>query len=823
MTATGSATGGAQDGRICYHCGLPVPAGVDNRVIIGGVERAMCCAGCEAVASAIVGAGLESYYTRRENYPPTQREALPSVLNELEVFDRPEIQDRFATEPADHEREASLILEGISCPACVWLNELHLSRQAGVVAVNINYATNRATVRWDTHKTSLSRILSAIAAIGYHAYPYDAQSLEAMQKREARNLLARFAIAGLGVTQVMMYALPRYIAGEDGIERSLEALMNWAALILTLPVVFYSALPFMSGAWRDVRNLRLGMDVPVALAIVIAFTASTFATVTGSGEVYFDSIAMFVFLLLGARYLELRARQKAASHLETLSHAVPATAHRLPHYPQSMQAEVVPAISLRVGEHVLVRPGETAPADGVIEQGQSELDESLLTGESMPVKRNEGELVVGGSVNRGNPLVLHVQRVGNQTILSAIVKLMERASSSRPRLQQITDRVAARFVMVVLLLAAGTAVWWFEHDAARALPVVVSVLIVTCPCALALATPMAMAVATSAAARRGLLVTRAHALETLARATHFVIDKTGTLTVGKPAVHAVHALNVGRDEALSLAASLEQGSEHPVANALREAAPGTLDCRQIRNVPGRGIEAVVSDRRMRIGSEEFAAEMAANPDTAGTDAQIWLADEAQMLAGFDLWDRLRPDASGFIASLRAQGARVTLLSGDRESVVRDTALQLGIEQWQAAMSPQAKLEYVKTLQAQGEVVAMIGDGVNDAPVLAQAQVAVALMSGAALAQGAADMVLLTGHLSDLGNLIKYARRTLRIVRQNLGWAIVYNVLAIPLAMTGHVTPWLAAIGMSLSSLLVVANAMRLAREKRAHRLVLAGD
>ena len=330
-------------------------------------------------------------------------------------------------------------------------------------------------------------------------------------------------------------------------------------------------------------------------------------------------------------------------------------------------------------------------------------------------------------------------------------------------------------------------------------------------------------VAMSAAARRGLLVTRAHALETLARATHYVIDKTGTLTIGKPAVHAVHALNIDREQALSLAASLEQGSEHPVANALREASHGTQACREVRNTPGRGVEGIISGRTMRIGSEQFAAELAASADTRGVDAQIWLADENRMLAGFDLQDRLRPDAPGFIATLRAQGAAVTLLSGDMESVVRDTARQLGIERWRSAMSPQAKLEYVRQLQAKGAVVAMIGDGVNDAPVLAQAQVAVALMSGAALAQGAADMVLLTGRLSDLGNLISFARRTLRVVRQNLAWAIAYNAIAIPLAMTGHVTPWLAAIGMSLSSLLVVANAMRLAREKRAHRLVLSAD
>jgi Cu2+-exporting ATPase len=782
----------------------------------------MCCAGCEAVASAISAAGLDDYYTRRDNYPQSPREALPQIVSELKVFDRPEIQDRFVTQPAEYEREASLILEGITCPACVWLNETHLMRQTGVVAVNINYTTNRATVRWDTRRTSLSQILAAINAIGYRAYPYDAQSLEASRKREARSLLARFAIAGLGMMQVMMYALPRYLA-EGGIDQGLYSLMNWAALILTVPVVFYSSLPFMSGAWRDIRYRRVGMDVPVAAAIIIAFAASVIATVTGKGEVYFDSVAMFVFFLLGARYLELRARQKAASHLESLSHAMPATAHKLAGFPQSAESDVVPAGALSAGDYVLVRPGEAIPADGIIEQGDSEVDESLLTGESMPVKKLQRQPVAGGSINRGNPLILRVQRVGDQTVLSAIVKLMERASASRPRLQQITDRVAAHFVAVILVLAVATAIWWLDHDAVHTLPIVVSVLIVTCPCALALATPMALAVATSSAAKRGLLVTRSHALETLARATHFVIDKTGTLTLGKPSVHAVYPLNVDREEALSFAAALEQGSEHPVATAMREAARRALHAEQVRNVPGCGVEGVVAGRKLRIGTESFAGQLAVNADTREIEAQIWLADEEGMLAGFDLQDQLRPDAAGFVAALRAQGAQISLLSGDRESVVRDTAIELGIETWRATMSPEQKLEYVKALQAQGAVVAMIGDGVNDAPVLAQAQVAIALMSGAALAQGAADMVLLTGRLSDLTRLVQYSRRTLRIVRQNLAWAIAYNALAIPLAMTGYITPWMAAIGMSASSLLVVGNATRLAGERRAHRMVLVND
>ena len=823
MTAIRNAAASVQEANLCYHCGLPVAPGTRHQAVIGGMSRAMCCAGCEAVASAIVAAGLDDYYTRRDYYPQSPQEALPEIANHLKIFDRPEVQNRFVTQAGPHEREASLILEGITCPACIWLNESHLLRQPGVVTANINYTTNRARVRWDTRATSLSRLLAAISAIGYRAYPYDVQSMEAARKRESRNLLACFAIAGLGVMQVMMYALPRYIADDGTLDRALDSLMNWAALILTTPVVFYSSLPFMSGAWRDVRNRRVGMDVPVAAAIVIAFAASVLATVTGSGEVYFDSVAMFVFFLLGARYLELKARQKAVSHLETLSHAVPATASRLAGFPDSADAELVSAGSLVAGDYILIRPGETLAADGIIVQGDSEVDESLLTGESMPVKKLRGHSVAGGSVNRGNPLVVRVQHVGDQTILSAIVRLMERASLSRPRLQQFTDRIAARFVAMVLVLAAATAIWWFAHDPARVLPIVVSVLIVTCPCALSLATPMAMAVATSSAAKRGLLVTRSHALETLARATHFVVDKTGTLTIGKPTVRAVHPVNISREEALSLAAALEHGSEHPVAIALRETATTAMRCQQAENVPGSGIEGVVAGKTLRIGTEQFASELARDPDTRGVQAQVWLADRDRLLAGFDLDDRLRPDAAGFIAALRAQGAEITLLSGDREHVVRETATALGIPTWRATMSPQGKLEYVKALQAKGAVVAMIGDGVNDAPVLAQAQVAVALMSGAALAQGAADMVLLTGRLSDLARLIGFAHRTLRIVKQNLGWAIGYNVVAIPLAMAGCITPWMAAIGMSASSLLVVANALRLTHERRAHRMLLAGD
>ncbi|MEX0957971.1 MAG: heavy metal translocating P-type ATPase [Burkholderiales bacterium] len=812
--------------RLCYHCGLPIPAGVNLSVPIGGERRAMCCAGCEAVAGAIVAAGLDGYYEKRDRFPDSPREALPDIVQDLKVFDRPEVQAGFVTAPSEHECEASLILEGITCPACIWLNESHVAKQPGVTSIHINYTTRRARVRWDTRATSLSAILAAIHAIGYRAYPYDPQSLEAAQKREARNLLTRFAIAGLGMMQVMMYAVPAYIADEGTITRDIEDLMRWASLLLTVPVMLYSATPFYRAALRDLLARRVGMDVPVALAIVAAFVASTWATWVGEGEVYFDSVTMFVFLLLGARYLELRARQKAAAHLEALSRAVPAIANRLLNFPLCLNTETVTAGSLSLHDQVLVRPGETFPVDGRIEQGETEVDESLLSGESRPLARKEGDRVIGGSVNRGHPVVVQVERVGDQTMLSAIVRLMERAAHSRPRLQEITDRVAGHFVAAVLVIAAATAVFWFMRDAQQVLPIVVAVLIVTCPCALSLATPMALAVATSRAAKQGLLVTRGHAIETLARATHFVLDKTGTLTEGRPALRNVATNGISREEALRLAAAVERGSEHPLARAICEAAPAAVPAaRSVRNFPGRGIEARVEGRWLRIGIPDFVSSLSQRPapgmlQEAGT---VWLGDENGLLAVFAFTDALRPDAARLVQAIRASGGQAILLSGDDESIVREAAETLGIREWHAAMSPEDKQDYVKRLQAGGAVVAMIGDGVNDAPVLAQAQVSVAMMSGAALAQGAADMVLLSGRLTDLAEGIAYTRRTLSIVRQNLAWAIGYNAVALPLAVAGYVTPWLAGIGMAGSSMLVVLNALRLARERRMHRVMVLGD
>ena len=772
----------------------------------------MCCAGCSAVAQAIVDNGLEDYYSRRDRFADSPREAMPDVISDLRVFDREEIQRGFVSQLAGHEREAALILEGINCPACIWLNEAHVARQPGVVAIRINYTTRRATVRWDARETQLSDILAAIQAIGYRAYPYDPGAMEASRNRERRDALLRLAVAGLGMMQVMMYAFPAYIAGAGGLPADAAALMRWASLMLTFPVVAYSSLPFFRGAWRDLARGRAGMDVPVAIGIGSAFAASVVATIAGHGEVYFDSVAMFVFFLLGGRYLELRARHRAAEYLEFLARAMPAVAHRFRDF--SEQTEAIPAGALRPGERVLVRPGESFPADGRIERGETEVDEALLTGESRAIAKKAGDTVIGGAVNRGHAVAVRVERIGADTLLSGIVRLMERAMQERPDIQQLADRIAGRFVAVVLAIAAASAVYWAWADPGKALPVAVAVLVVTCPCALSLATPMAMAVATAAMARLGIVVTRGRAMETLSRATHVVFDKTGTLTEGRLRVAQIRLLGgEARERVVALAAALEQQSEHPLGKAIvAEATPDLPAAIDVRNFPGNGIEGIVEGRRVRVGRKQFVADLCGSlggPEKSTADAtSIWLADERGPLAQFLLEDRVRDDARDLVSDLRGAGRLVMLLSGDGTQAVHAAAAEAGILYYRARMLPEQKLAAVKELQDKGAVVAMIGDGVNDAPVLAQAQVSVAMGTGAALAQGAADMVLVSPRLSDLGRGFRLSRKTMRIVRQNLVWAFAYNLVALPLAVSGWLTPWMAGIGMSASSLFVVLNALR---------------
>ena len=804
----------------CYHCGQPIPDDLDLRVTIAGAPRAMCCHGCQAVAQAIIDNGLADYYRSRGALPESPGGTVPAILDQLALFDHADFQKSFVKELGDNEREASLLLEGITCAACIWLNEQHVGRLPGVTAVDINYATRRARVRWDEARIKLSDILGAIAAIGYRAYPYDAAKNEEISRKERRDALWRLWVAGFGMMQVMMYAIPVYLA-EGDMTADIESLMRWASLLLTLPVVFYSSSPFFRNAWRDLRLRRVGMDVPVALGVGAAFLASCWATFMQAGEVYFDSVTMFVFFLLGGRYLEMTARQKAVSVTEALAKLLPAFAQIMPDFPVNRSCQQRVVADLRPGDVVLVRPGDVVPADGEVIEGVSCANEALLTGESRPVPKSPGLPVTGGSLNVESPLVVRVDRVGEGTRLSAIIQLMERAAAEKPHIVVLADRIASYFVAALLFVAAAVAVGWYLVDPSRALWITVSVLVVTCPCALSLATPIALTVAAGALARDGLLVTRGHAIETLARATHFVFDKTGTLTSGR--MRLVDVLPTGalpRDECLRIAAALEHASEHPVATALRLAvgseppAPASAAVSE----PGQGIAGEIGGRRYRIGRPDYALAAGGGvlPDAASGwldsgDTVVVLADDSGCLALFRLGDELRPEAPALIAALKAAGKEVVLLTGDGPAVARRVAERLGIADVRAGISPSGKHACVLALQAGGAVIAMIGDGVNDAPVLAQAQVSVAMGGGAQLARTQADFVLLSENLDHLRYGLRRADKALRVIRQNLWWSFAYNFVALPLAIAGFVTPWLAGIGMSASSLLVVLNSLRIQR------------
>lgn len=804
----------------CYHCGLPVPAGFALSVAIAGAPRAMCCIGCQAVAQAIVDNGLADYYLHRDVLPDSPREALPSVLQGLKLYDHADFQKGFVRDLPDGEREASLIIEGITCAACIWLNERHVAQLPGVCAVHINFATRRARVRWDERRIKLSDILAAVAAIGYRAHPYDAAKSEDLARRERRSALWRVFVAGFGMMQVMMYAIPAYVAGDGDMAPDIEALLRWASLTLTLPVVFYSAAPFFRGAWRDLARRRVGMDVPVALGVGAAFAASVWATLSASGEVYFDSVAMFVFFLLGGRFLEMTARQRAVSVAEALARLLPAVAARIPGYPGERSTQQVMVADLEAGDVVLVKAGEAIPADGRVLEGASCANESLLTGESAPVAKSPGVAVAGGSINVDSPLFVRVEQVGEATRLSAIIRLMERAAMEKPRIVELADRLAGRFILALLAIAVAVAVVWCVIDPAKALWITVSVLVVTCPCALSLATPVALTVASGSMARAGLLVTRGHAIETLARATHFVFDKTGTLTRGQMTLlETLPLADLDAVSALALAAAIEQSSEHPIGAALRAAAGEFLPTlSELANAPGSGMSALAQGRAVRVGRPDYVAALhgqplpeAARAFAAGSDTVVALGDAAGWLALFRFGDEVRPEAASMIAALRGAGRQVALLTGDAAPVADRVARTLNIAEVHAGVTPQGKHDYVSRLQAAGAIVAMVGDGVNDAPVLAQAQVSVAMGGGSQLARTQADLVLLSENLEHLAHGYFVARRSLRVIRQNLLWAFAYNLTALPLAMAGFVTPWMAGIGMSGSSLLVVLNSLRLQR------------
>ena len=799
----------------CYHCLSAILPGELIEAELGGVQHQFCCPGCMAIAQTIHGEGLEVFYARRaqSSDKPAAYLAGNEIPERLKPYDDPSLRGRFTRPYGDvGELETTLRLEKIRCAACVWLCEQHLRRLIGVKDVQINYVTQKVIVHFLPEQTSLARLLFEIERIGYEAWPFEPSLSLDRAKRERRQLLTRLGVALLGMMQVMMYAWPTYVGAD--ITPEFEVLLGWTSWALTVPVMVYSAGPIFQAAWRSIQTFKqtrmLGMDVPIALALGLAFIAGTINLIKGSGQSYFDSITMFVAFILAARYVELLARQDAQGGAEALAKQLPATCDRLPHYPASQDFEIIPVVNCNPGEVLRVSPGEVVPADGILIENVSALDESLLTGEAKPVEKKIGDRVYAGTHNILNPLIMRIDAVGQSTRIAGIASLLDQALLAKPVMVSLAEKWAAYFVAFLLLSAFISSAIWLYFDPSQAWTVLVSVLVASCPCALSLAVPTAMAAAQGAVTKLGVLIVRGHVMEGLVKASDLVLDKTGTLTMGQPELQEIINLRQGysREDALALAAAMEAGQRHPLAlSILRaielESSNPVLLSNPVTNEMGKGL----SCGSYRLGSAVWLGLERNTHD--GQYGQVHLADEHGLIASFIFLDTPRVGLQHLLRAAQARNITVHLVSGDDPATVAWWANHVGIQHYRGACTPEDKYEYIERLQKEGRFVWAIGDGVNDAPLLARANISIAVGTGAPLAAAGADAILTASSLEPLAKTLALADKAQVIIKENLLWALVYNLLAIPAAMLGLVNPWIAGIGMSLSSLAVTLNAWRL--------------
>jgi len=793
----------------CFHCNKSIAAPTAT-IVFDGEDRSCCSTECADIAGGIIDRGLGEFYRHRSTNTIETEEATSGDLN-WDSFERPAVRREFVNEEANGLLRAELIIQGVHCGACTWLIQRALSGQDGVESIQVNPATTRGTLIWNPAKVQLADILRSIAALGYTPAPFTEAATEAAGTREYRQSVRRLLVAGLGMMQVMSYAVGLYAGALDTADPQIGEFLRLISLLVATPVVVYAGAPFFKNAWNNIRARRVGMDVPVALAIGAAYSVSVWNTLIGNGEVYFDSATMFVFFLSATRFLEMAGRHRAISLTGALSRHLPKTAMRI----RDDITEVVGVMELEPGDTVLVQPGQAFPADGVLADAVARVDEALLTGESEAVAKQQGQQVLAGSVNLESAVHFSVTNVGAETVLAGIGRMVTEAREHKPRLVQLADKIGGWFVAGVLVISTATAISWALIDPSRAFEITLAVLVVTCPCALALATPAAFSVALSRLAKHGFLLRRPGALQSITQINEIVFDKTGTLTSGRLDVRETHCFGkLDASEALTLAAAIERFSEHPIARAFPLAATD-WGISGATTVPSEGLEACDSDGRVwRIGQARFVAQLSERqpgdfPTPESDCRAVYLGDRGGLVARFDIAEHVRPEAAAVAAALRQRGLRLTVASGDQPAPVKRIAHELQMNAWFPSMKAEDKLKLVRKLQRSGQKVAVVGDGINDSPVLAGADVSVAMGAGTSLAQHSADCVLMSNSLLTLLDGLNVADKTMQVVRQNLIWALCYNVVSIPLAATGLLAPWMAALGMSLSSLLVTMNALRL--------------
>ncbi|EHB5526865.1 cadmium-translocating P-type ATPase [Vibrio cholerae] len=787
--------------KTCYHCGEGVPVNTNYRVDILGESRDMCCPGCHAVAKMIVANNLESYYQFRQK-KAERYDLIPDELQNLHRYDDEAIQEDFVLKNQNNN-EVTLSIDGVSCAACAWLIEKHMVKQSGVCEVNVNTLTHRARLVWDPTKTKLSQLITQIHKLGYKVSPFEQDEQEQAYHQATRQYLYRIGIAGIASMQVMMVAVALYLEVFSDLDDAFKHYFRIVSLFFATPVMLYSAWPFYQSAWRSLKAKAPSMDVPVSIAMILAYVASIVATINQSGEVFYEAVTMFAFFLLLGRYFEMKARREATAHSANLLKLVP-------HFAHLEDGTQVAVKHLNVGDSVRVLPGDAIPADGLITSGASYLNEAMLTGEPIPITKGVGDHVYAGTVNGDEAFIMRVEKSKLNSMISNIVRIQNNAQINKPKIARIADQVSQYFVIATLVVGAGTWLFWHFYRPEDAFWIMLSVLVATCPCALALATPTAITCATSRLSHFGLLLRKGHIFETLCKVNHIIMDKTGTLTEGRVEITntVIHDKAFDAELCLKIAASLEQHANHPIANAFRRFFDSLIQVNHVTNVIGSGIEGLWQGQQLRLGSAQYALNTQHNDiDLATTDC-VYLSRNGQPLATFFYQDSIRKDSLDLITQLKKSGIKITLLSGDNLANVEQVAQQLGISQVVAQVSPEQKLEYVRNLP-KSDITLMVGDGINDAPTLSGAHLSVAMGGGTDIAKASADMVLLNDKLINLLKARELAFKTRSVIKENLWLSFFYNILILPLAIMGYVPPYIASLGMSLSSVIVIANSMRL--------------
>jgi Cu2+-exporting ATPase len=784
----------------CFHCGLPNPQS-PLTLEINDETKQFCCLGCQSAAKTIIDSGLSEYYRfHQPDQHPVENALTEKIQTTFLIYDREDVQQEFVQSLDDSTSECILIIEGISCSACTWLIEKRLLQLEGVNKASVNAGTHRLSLNWNSQETPLSSIFQSLFLIGYRASPFSPDHEDIVNQRTAKKFILRLGVAGIGMMQAMMNAVALY-SGE--ITQVHERWLWWTSLFLTLPVIFISAWPFFTAAWHSLKGKQLSMDVSVSIAILSAFLASVYATIVGHGEVYFESVNMFTFFLVLSRYLEFRARTLAHAQGNAVRNHLPQTCQLV----TENETQFVSTRDLKLGDVINLLPGDTCPVDGIVTSGSSEFDESSFTGEFRGIKKSKGDKVSAGTINQYQSIQIKMESTTTGSTFNLLQNLMERASAEKSRIAELADKGSRQFIWTTLVISLIIGLVWLWVDADRAFWIVISVLVVTCPCALSLATPTALAQSTLFLKKHGIIVTRGYALERLATLKHIAFDKTGTLTEGVFSINHSELTQEGvrlkltLHDALQIAARLENNSEHSIATAFKDipVTNNRYNLHDIEQIPSRGIAAKSDLGEWFIGSGEKANQL-------GTSLSLSLNNST--VATFIVRDQLRQTVEPTFLASQKLGIKTHVLTGDNNPLAEKELRDVNLTgDFQFGCLPEDKVEWISNRDEQN--IAVVGDGLNDAPLLAKAPLSIAVMNATDMTKSQADIVLLTNDLQSLVTAVKTARKTQRIIRQNLAWALLYNAIALPIASLGWVSPWQAAIGMSVSSLVVVGNAIRL--------------